>query len=112
MERPGTPKVTARALASLSYLCVGAWLGVFTSHHLWKLYSPYYDGPLGSFGIILEFGALRLGEPRSSLFVLVSAASFIWAGFSLWRKPGGLRLGALVGTVCLLFLVAGVVGAL
>jgi hypothetical protein len=100
-----------RIMASVPFFCLGVWLGMGTFQQLWRLYSPFYHEARGSFGLILNFGVFEFGEPWSSCFALICATSFFWAGGSLLRKPGRFRLGAIVGTVCLLLFVIGFIAA-
>jgi hypothetical protein len=111
MDNTKPQRSVARIAASLPLFCFGALLGVSTTWHLWMLYSPFYHGMRGSFGFVFNFGFFRLYEPWSSCFVLVCAASFIWAGCSLLREPGSLRLGAIVGTVCFVIFAIVFIGA-
>jgi hypothetical protein len=95
MKKSSPQRSVGRIVTSLPFFCIGGWLGVFTPQHIWELHQPFH----GSFGFIFNFGLFRIQEPWSSYFVLACATSFIWAGCSLIRKPGGVRLGAIVGTI-------------
>jgi hypothetical protein len=111
MEQVASQNSVGRIFAAVLFFFAGTWLTYFTTDHLWVLYSPFYHGLRGSFGFIFNFGLFRLSEPWSSCFVLCCAASFFWAGCSLLRRPGGLRLGAMVGAVCFVVFLIGFVAA-
>jgi hypothetical protein len=107
MEKIKSHRSVARTVLSLPFFCIGAWLGVGTAQHLWVLYCE----PSASFGLVFNFGLFEVNEPWSSCFALVCATSFLWAGCSLLRKRGGIRLGAIVGTVCFVLFAVGFFGA-
>jgi hypothetical protein len=107
MEKTESHTSVVRIIASLLFFCIGAWLGIGTTTHLWVL----YHDPGNPFGLGFNFGFFEIYEPWSSYFALACAASFLWAGYSLLRKRGGIRLGAIVGTVCFVLFVVGFFGA-
>jgi hypothetical protein len=104
------PLFVVRAISSLLFFVLGAWLGYGAAQQLWRL-SPFCRERGFSFGLVLNFGAFEIREPWSSLFALACAASFFWAGCSLLRRPGGVRIGAIVGSICVLTFAIGFIRA-
>ena len=106
MSAPLQSQETAgfRILGAAAFFGLAFWFGSIAA----RILRQHYGGPFfGSFGFNFNFGLLRFGEPWGSWFVLLCCASFLWAGCSLARRAGRLRIGAFVGAVVLLLLVAG-----
>src|SRR5437016_2985965 len=105
-DRPSENKSTSayRILGAVAFFLLALELGGTTARILWQRYGgPFF----GSFGFNFNFGLFRFGEPWSSWSVLLCCALFSWAGCSLARRSGSLRVGAIVGATAFLVLLAG-----
>src|SRR5437016_5913917 len=90
-----------RILGAVAFFGLALWLGGTAARVLWQRYGgPFF----GSFGFHFNFGLLKFGEPWSSWFVLLCCPLFVWAGCSLSRRSGSLRVGAIVGAIAFLVL--------
>jgi hypothetical protein len=102
------PPLAERIVLSLPFFALAWWLGCLAA----KILRQRYGGPFyTSFGFNFNFGLFRVYEPSSSWFVLICSMLFIWAGCSAARKGVGLRAGAIVGVICFVVIVLGLLAA-
>jgi hypothetical protein len=102
MEKSVSLGSVARLLLSVFFFCYGAFIGSIAVFRLWELYARHQ--PQGAHDWVFHFPLFRLYEPWSCGFALACSFSFVWAGCSLLGKRDPFRVGAVVGTICLIVL--------
>lgn len=98
-------KTILRYFIGTLFIIPGAWLLIFDLEHLWKLYSPFYT-ELYSFGVNLQYGKLRIGDPWSDIYLLLCGVLLVCAGCAIiknWKKKIHLAVAAACVTAFFVF---------